>query len=245
MRFVARCGLGPPFWTLRPSILGAFGAQAAVATAGESPKFSFFGIAGNANTRAPSAGIERTPQKKTNPGEGARGHGRGGGAGRTLVRERTAAPSSGGWKRSRSPRRYSEGGAYGIDQKAELYSPYSVYGPRDGADVVYKRGNAEEVKFKKAMFTENSKRVAKTKTYIEKKSWEDVRSELIRQAYNMRNTMNYLAANSGKPEAKAAAKEFYQNLEQVNLLSKRKKQDAALAAYDDMMASLDKFSKLI
>lgn len=120
-----------------------------------------------------------------------------------------------------------------------------MYGPRDGADVVYKRGNAEEVKFKKAMFTENSKRVAKTKTYIEKKSWEDVRSELIRQAYNMRNTMNYLAANSGKPEAKAAAKEFYQNLEQVNLLSKRKKQDAALAAYDDMMASLDKFSKLI
>lgn len=78
MRFVARCGLGPPFWTLRPSILGAFGAQAAVATAGESPKFSFFGIAGNANTRAPGAGIERTPQKKTNPGEGARGHGRGG-----------------------------------------------------------------------------------------------------------------------------------------------------------------------
>ena len=96
------------------------------------------------------------------------------------------------------------------------------------------------------MFAESAKRVAGTKAYIEKKSWEDVRSELERQVYNMRNTMNYLAAApSAKPAAKAAAKKFYQDMEEVNLLSKRKKQAAALDAYATMMSSLEAYTKLI
>ncbi|KAH8058600.1 D-xylose 1-dehydrogenase [Aureococcus anophagefferens] len=146
-------------------IAGAFGAQAANAAAGESPKFS-----------------------------------------------------------------YSEGAMYGSDQKDAVYSPYSVYGKLGDPKAVYKKYNDKEVAFKKAMFADSSKRVAKTKQYIEKKSWEDVRSELERQVYNMRGTMNYLAAASGKPEATAAAKKFYQDMEEVNLLSKRKKQAAALGA---------------
>ena len=35
--------------------VGAFGAQAASASAGDSPKFSFFGIGGNGDTRAPAS----------------------------------------------------------------------------------------------------------------------------------------------------------------------------------------------
>ena len=50
---------------------------------------------------------------------------------------------------------------------------------------------------------------------------------------------------SAKPAAKAAAKKFYQDMEEVNLLSKRKKQAAALDAYATMMSSLDTYAKLI
>ena len=134
---------------------------------------------------------------------------------------------------------------YGSDQKDAVYSPYSVYGKLGDPKAVYKKYNDKEVAFKKAMFADSSKRVAKTKQYIEKKSWEDVRSELERQVYNMRGTMNYLAAASGKPEATAAAKKFYQDMEEVNLLSKRKKQGAALDAYATMMSSLEAYTKLI
>ena len=73
-----------------------------------------------------------------------------------------------------------------------------------------------------------------------------VRRDLDGQVYNMRNTMNYLAAGpSAQPGAKAAAKQFYQDMEAVNLLCKRKKQAAAQDAYGAMMSSLDSFNKLI
>jgi hypothetical protein len=142
--------------------------------------------------------------------------------------------------------RQSEGGMYGSDQSSAVYSPYSVYGPRDGADVVYKRYNSKEIDFKRAMLAESEKRVKNVLPAIEKKNWESVRRDLDSQVYNMRNTMNYLAAGpSAKPGAKAAAKQFYQDMESVNLLCKRKKQDAAKEAYSSMMASLDSFNKLI
>ena len=116
---------------------------------------------------------------------------------------------------------------YGSDQNVPTYSPYSVYGKLGDKKAIYKKYNSKEVEFKKSMFAESAKRVAGTKAYIEKKSWEDVRSELERQVYNMRSTMNYLAAapspprptlnslhlkfngaphRSAKPAAKAAAK---------------------------------------
>jgi hypothetical protein len=142
--------------------------------------------------------------------------------------------------------RQSEGAMYGSDQSGSVYSPYSVYGPRDGADVVYKRYNSKEIDFKRGMLAESEKRVKNVLPAIEKKNWESVRRDLDSQVYNMRNTMNYLAAGpSAKPGAKAAAKQFYQDVESVNLLCKRKKQDAAKEAYSSMMASLDSFNKLI
>merc|ERR550514_2499530 len=69
--------------TLGTGLISSFGAFAATAPAlagaGESPKFSFFGILGNSDT-------------------------------------------------------YSEGAAYGMDQKDKVYSPYSVYGPLGAPD---------------------------------------------------------------------------------------------------------------
>lgn len=85
--------------------------------------------------------------------------------------------------------------------------------------------------------------MSKTGSYIEAKKWEEVRAELERQVYSMRGAMNYLA--EGKPAAKKAAKEFYQQMELVNYYSKAKKQDDASKAYKSMMAALESYSKLI
>lgn len=170
------------------SAASAFTASAAFAEAGESPKFSFFGILGNADT-------------------------------------------------------YSEGSAYGIDTDKSEYSPYSPYSKV--GDGVYKKFGKEEVAFKKGKFLESAKRVKTVDKYIANKKWEEVRAELERQVYDMRGSMNYLATASGKPEAKAAAKKFYQSLEAVDLLSRRKNQAAAAEAYKVMVADLDSYAKLI
>mmetsp|Transcript_14286 Transcript_14286/g.44204 ORF Transcript_14286/g.44204 Transcript_14286/m.44204 type:complete len:209 (+) Transcript_14286:73-699(+) len=171
--------------------IGAFGAQAAVASSGDSPKFSFFGFAGNGDAM-------------------------------------------------------SEGAMYGADQSSKVYSPYSVYGKLGAEDQIYKKYNAKEIEFKKGMLAESEKRVKAVNQWIDKKNWENVRSGLDSQVYNMRGTMNYLAASpSAKPGAKAAAKQFYQDMEAVNLLSKRKKQAAAMDAYNNMVNSMEKFNTLI
>ena len=140
----------------------------------------------------------------------------------------------------------SEGAMYGSDQATPTYSPYSVYGKLGDEKAVYKKYNAKEIDFKKKMLAESERRVKAVDAAIGKKNWESVRRDLDGQVYNMRNTMNYLAAGpSAQPGAKAAAKQFYQDMEAVNLLCKRKKQAAAQDAYGAMMSSLDSFNKLI
>lgn len=133
----------------------------------------------------------------------------------------------------------------GSDQTEKLYSPYGVFGPLDGPDVVYKKYNKAEVTFKKKMFADSASRVSKINAYIEKKQWEEVRAELQRQVYNMRETMNYLAKASGNKAAAPAARAFYQSMEDVNLFSKRKNKGAALSAYAEMMTALNTYSALI
>ena len=101
----------------------------------------------------------------------------------------------------------SEGAMYGTDQTTPTYSPYSVYGKLGDEKAVYKKYNAKEIDFKKKMLAESERRVKGVDAAIGKKNWESVRRDLDGQVYNMRNTMNYLAAGpSAQPGAKAAAK---------------------------------------
>merc|ERR1712129_347623 len=58
----------------------------------------------------------------------------------------------------------------------------------------------KEIEFKKGMLKEPEKRVKFVNTWIEKKNWENVRSGLDSQVYNMRGTMNYLAASQAGRE---------------------------------------------
>ena len=51
------------------------------------------------------------------------------------------------------------GAAYGSDQAATTYSPYSVYGNAGSDDALFKAGNGEEVARKKGYIQESQKRV--------------------------------------------------------------------------------------
>ena len=57
--------------------------------------------------------------------------------------------------------------------------------------------------------------------------------------------MNYLASYKGTKEVKAAAKDFYVKFEDMALKCRQKNQPAALAAYNDAKAALDKYLSLL
>jgi len=136
---------------------------------------------------------------------------------------------------------YSEGAAYGTDQAKPLYSPYSVYGEA-GADSLYKADQGEYVNRKKAVLAETKKRIQAMPAYAQKKKWFEVTDELNRYMYETRGAVRYLAKTVDQKEAAA---EFFQAIEKVGNSARLKKQDACLAAIDESLAKLDKFTNTI
>ncbi|KAL7542312.1 hypothetical protein ACHAXR_012371 [Thalassiosira sp. AJA248-18] len=133
---------------------------------------------------------------------------------------------------------YSEGAAYGSDQSAELYSPYSVYGNRGTADALYKEDQAVEIDRKKAYIAESQKRLANLPGYVDKKQWFNVKDELTRYMYETRGAVRGLAKTD---EQKAVAKDFFQAMEEASLQATLKNQDKCAAASANSAALLDKF----
>lgn len=140
---------------------------------------------------------------------------------------------------------YSENGAYGSDQSQPTFSPYSPFSPASDASLARDSKILEgDIAFQKGVFEKSLGRFSTTiEKPIEKKQWLEVTTQMTRQMYNMRASMNYLSKNS--PEAKATAKTFYQDIEALDLACKRKNQDAAFASYKKALTDLDKFQKLI
>jgi hypothetical protein len=132
---------------------------------------------------------------------------------------------------------YSEGAAYGSDQSAPLYSPYSVYG-NVGGDALYKEGTTGEVSRKKAYIAESQKRLALLPGYVDKKQWFNVKDELTRYMYETRGAVSGLAAS---PEQKKLAKAFFQAMEEANLQATLKNQSKCAAASADTAKLLDQF----
>ncbi len=133
---------------------------------------------------------------------------------------------------------YSEGAAYGSDQSAALYSPYSVYGSADSADALFEPGNASEVARKKGYIAESQKRLAMLPGYVEKKQWFNVKDELTRYMYETRGAVRGLAKT---PEQKKIAKSFFQAIEEASLQATLKNQDKCAAASTDSAKLLDQF----
>lgn len=131
---------------------------------------------------------------------------------------------------------YSEGAAYGSDQKAKTYSPYSVYGER-GPDSVYQINDAVIAK-KRAVIAESRVRLQKLPKYIEKKQWFNVKDELTRYMYETRGAVRFLAKTNDQKEAATA---FFTAMENTYLNATLKKQEACAKGATDSVTTLDAF----
>lgn len=133
---------------------------------------------------------------------------------------------------------YSEGAAYGTDQAAPLYSPYSVYSAA-GPNSVYNPKDPAVAAKKKAVLAETRKRLEKLPGYIAKKKWFEVYDELDRYMYETRGAAKFLASTS---DQKKAATAFFKAIEKADIAAKRRDGAAALAAAEDSVAKLDAFT---
>jgi hypothetical protein len=116
------------------------------------------------------------------------------------------------------------------------YSPYSPYSAASEKSL-YKAKGADEIKFYEGKFTEARKRMDKIDGYLQKKQWENVRSELTRQMYDLRKSTNILVGNS--PAGKAKAEKLYQDMENLTVSSRRKQGDVAAASLKAVKADFD------
>ncbi|KAL3781945.1 hypothetical protein ACHAWO_002665 [Cyclotella atomus] len=137
---------------------------------------------------------------------------------------------------------YSEGAAYGSDQSAKTYSPYSVYGEVGAPDALYEKGNSAEIARKKGFIVESQKRLKKLPGYVEKKEWFNVRDELTRYMYETRGAVRGLAKTA---EQKKIAKDFFSAIEEASLQSTLKNGDKCAAASNDSIRLLDEFYKTL
>merc|ERR1719203_1492007 len=133
---------------------------------------------------------------------------------------------------------YSEGAAYGSDQAAKLYSPYSVYGNRGTDDALYTSGNSEEVTRQKKYIAESQKRLTYLPGYVAKKQWFNVKDELTRYMYETRGAVRGLAKT---PEQKKIAKDFFTSIEETTLQATLKNQEKCAAASAKSAQLLDDF----
>eukprot|EP00596_Hydrurales_sp_CCMP1899_P007625 CAMPEP_0119036270 /NCGR_PEP_ID=MMETSP1177-20130426/3870_1 /TAXON_ID=2985 /ORGANISM="Ochromonas sp, Strain CCMP1899" /LENGTH=178 /DNA_ID=CAMNT_0006995873 /DNA_START=163 /DNA_END=699 /DNA_ORIENTATION=- len=123
-----------------------------------------------------------------------------------------------------------------------MYSPYSPWG--DGKNAVYndRKGGEDELGQWKAKLEECALRVDRVPTYVAKKRWFDVTTELTRYTYNMRESMNRLAASSKTPDkAKAAAKAYFVDLNDMTEWAVKKNGDVINKAYEQSKIDLQAF----
>jgi len=132
---------------------------------------------------------------------------------------------------------YSEGAAYGSDQKGKVYSPYSVYGEAD-KDSLYKPGNMESIVFKKGILKETNVRLNRIPAYIEKKQWFNVNDELTRYMYETRGAVRGLATSNVQ---KAKADVFFKAMESTYGNATQRKQAACFAANTQAIDALADF----
>jgi len=135
---------------------------------------------------------------------------------------------------------YSEGAAYGSDQSAKLYSPYSVYGDAGTKDALYQVGSGadEGVSRKKKYIAESQKRLTFLPGYVEKKQWFNVKDELTRYMYETRGAVRGLAKS---PEQKKIATAFFQAIEESSLQATLKNQEKCATACANSAKLLDDF----
>mmetsp|Transcript_21375 Transcript_21375/g.29409 ORF Transcript_21375/g.29409 Transcript_21375/m.29409 type:complete len:215 (-) Transcript_21375:144-788(-) len=127
-----------------------------------------------------------------------------------------------------------------------IYSPYSPYGNGEKAVYNARRGSPEELKFWQAQFAECVKRTEKIPSYADKKTWFEITTELTRYNYNFREAMNRLAEASKSPKAaSAAAKAYFDDLNDVFVFATKKNGPVVQASYEKSVKDLASFKALL
>jgi len=138
----------------------------------------------------------------------------------------------------------------------DISSPYQPGGPKAGKDATYgyaksdgpmlADGYENDVGREKAAFLESAKRIKSLGPKIESKTWWFVRDELRIQAYTMRSSMIAMnKVNSNKATCDKAYKKFWSEIESFDLACKKKELALATKEYDDVLAALENYIKLV
>jgi len=133
----------------------------------------------------------------------------------------------------------SEGAAFGTDQSAPIYSPYSQYSPVTDKSLSNK---VDKTVAYKEFVLNSEKRLPNYPAYIASKKWLEVKTENTRYLYSLRNAMNGLATT---PAAKAAAKKVYLDLEELTYGATVKSQDKCNKAYAALIPDFAAYKKTV
>eukprot|EP00607_Mallomonas_marina_P011243 CAMPEP_0182416130 /NCGR_PEP_ID=MMETSP1167-20130531/265_1 /TAXON_ID=2988 /ORGANISM="Mallomonas Sp, Strain CCMP3275" /LENGTH=185 /DNA_ID=CAMNT_0024588589 /DNA_START=159 /DNA_END=716 /DNA_ORIENTATION=- len=135
-----------------------------------------------------------------------------------------------------------------IDEKREdpIYSPYSPYGNGQAAAYNERKGSSSELASWKEKLDVSIKRTKNIPALTKAKKWQDVRTEMTSYSYNMREALLRVAEASKNPEkAKAAAKKYFVDLNDMFVLSEQKNGGTLLEVYDLSVKDLDNFLALV
>lgn len=120
-------------------------------------------------------------------------------------------------------------------------SPFSA-GVQTGGKKVYKSFNDDEVALYKRIVEESNDRLEGALDSIKIKSWEDIRSRIRLEAYNLRKTQLKVNANIDDAKQSSAAEKAYKvfktDLENLDQAAVAKNQDKAYKAYNASLKSL-------
>jgi len=123
----------------------------------------------------------------------------------------------------------SEGAAYGSDQSADVYSPYSPFSKESDKSLYAKVDNTAGYK---KMLIDCEARFPNYQGYIDKKLWNEITTESTRKLQDFRYSMTALAKTD---DAKAAITKVYRDLNELTYAAAVKKQEPAQAAYDSLI----------
>lgn len=120
-------------------------------------------------------------------------------------------------------------------------SPFTA-GVQQGGKVIYKTFNDDEITLYKRIITDSKDRLAGAIDSIKGKSWEDVRSRIRLEAYDLRKTQLTVNANIDDKKTSDAAtkayKAFKNDLENLDQAAVEKNPDKAFKFYNASLKSL-------
>jgi len=133
----------------------------------------------------------------------------------------------------------SEGAAYGLDQSAGNYSPYSPFS-KPSEKSLYR--TVDNTDFFKKMLNDCEARFPNYQGYIEKKQWNEITTESTRKLYDFRRSMTELAVTE---DAKKATAKVFLDLNALTYACRVKKQEAAQTAYDSLIVDYSAYKKAV